>query len=612
MEARPDPAHLRGRDGVWKFLVMLSLWGGAAAFGRAFRDRAPRYSGDEGVWASVAHVPTWSEAWRGLRPPLVPLVYEALHHDPELIVRVQLVFSVLAFSVFAVVLSGYIRESRSRFAATAFVFAWLLVDPNDFSWSVRSEAISHSLLWLTLAGFLWFLRAEARGLQGRWARALALFFSAALFSWTRDNAAYVLLGLGVALPLLLLLSRGRARVGRGSWGMALFLILLGLLATHETERSGRHVAPLTNLLVTRIAKNEASLDVFERAGLPDRGRIVQVSRKGLHVARRIVLRAPEFQSVRDWLEQRGPRAYRGLLLRNAGESVRDAAPWFARFASADLSGAYGAKPEPAWARLRKWAGDLSPERVFPVTTAALAGLIVLGGLRWSRSPSSRSLSGILGLLLLLAWGTSFLAYHGDAMELERHGAMVSVFLRALIAVLCVLGLVVWGERRRGRDEERGVEAPQISETRASKAGRALFLFGFWGAPALVGCLVLSPFPWTEETARGTMKDRRREELAVLFDGSIRERSVCLPPGSELGFTPLKSGRKSFRLFAALDGPEPRDFEVVFETKSGTKKVRPRAFEAPHWTLYAGKLPAIRSGKIRVKSAPLCLTEIRLE
>lgn len=581
----------------------------AVLVGWAFRARAPRYSGDEAVWANVAHVPSWNELARGLRPPLVPLVYEALHHDPLLIVRAQLVVSVFAIAAFALALSAFLRDRRLRVVMCALVFVWGVLDPNDFSWSVRSESLAHSLMWLTLAGFLWFLRlelVESRGARWRWAAALGLLLGAALFSLTRDNAAYVVLGLGAALPVLLVRTEKPLLKRRGAGGVALGLILIGVLSTRATERSGRHVAPLANLLVARLSKSKKSLDYLERVHeLPERERVVQVSKKGLSQARRVVLRSDEFEPLRRWLELRGPRAYRGLLLRSPVAAVREAAPWFPKLAAADYRAAYLADPAPAWSRARAWLWTLSPQRAAPGATAALAGLgaALLVGL--GRRAALRSLGGFLGLLLVLAFGATFLAYHGDAMEIERHGALVGVLLRALVAVGLTLGVMGWSERALAG------EAPSVSRSDEEEA-RAFGALCLWGAPTLGILLILLPFPSTAATVEFADSSPGSEALTVLRDGSIREGEVCLATGDELGFRALSSGKRSLRLFAALDRPHPGRFEVEVQTKRGKKLLRPKPFEEHLWNFYAAKLPSIRSGTIRAKDAPLCLTEIRVE
>ena len=90
----------------------------------------------------------------GDRPFFVPLVHRLLAFDQEVVCWVQAAVQLVCWAVFARELSLFVRWRTARVAVFTSVLCWLALDGNDWAFTVRSESLSHALLFAFLAALL--------------------------------------------------------------------------------------------------------------------------------------------------------------------------------------------------------------------------------------------------------------------------------------------------------------------------------------------------------------------------------------------------------------------------------------------------------------------------
>lgn len=429
---------------------------------------------DSDIFLLCAEVsPFEARFWRAMRPPVPPLVYRLAGRDPETIRVVQILLSALAWSALGWALA---REARGRAARLLAFFGPLLLALSIpvalWNGTLMSESITLSLLALTCAATLTLWRAE--GLE-RWVAFGGWLLVWSAFALARDASAYLLLlpWCGMALALGRSGWAGGSRGGSSSErprpprGWLVAALVLGaaapLFARASMQAGQRWHTPLLNVILQRILPDPELAEAWHaRYGLPRNELLLgQAGRwawtrlpDGVQLRRELESNR-RLARVEAWLQMHGLRslerhllvdeplwalqgALRGLdlgvdpgppILPPTGSAVKSYAP------PATLSG---------WRRALT-ALVYSPLRA-PAVVLALA--LALAGTAALRSPPSRPLALLTGLLLAGAAEQAFVTWHGDAAEVHRHVVVVGVLARLGLVTLAMTLLDLWTTRPR--------------------------------------------------------------------------------------------------------------------------------------------------------------------
>ncbi|HVS85714.1 MAG TPA: hypothetical protein VHD91_08780 [Gaiellaceae bacterium] len=178
---------------------------------------ASRYT-DTPTYEHTAAAPLWSvRFWAGTRGFTLPLVYKVIGND-EARIGFQLAFSIVAWSVLAIVFARSLQTGGGRFAGFAVVLLFSLTR-YVIGWDplLLSESLSISLFALLVATLL----VVARRPSGRSVAALLVLF--VLWTFARDSNGVVLFVAGlVALVLALRPRRRGLKLALGAAAIAVF------------------------------------------------------------------------------------------------------------------------------------------------------------------------------------------------------------------------------------------------------------------------------------------------------------------------------------------------------------------------------------------------------
>jgi hypothetical protein len=410
--------------------------------------RAPVLTGDGHVWSKVARQPLWSKAfWFGHRPATLPLLYKLIGEGDERLVWAQTLIGILAWATLAVVVAEVAEGwlSLATFALVLVLGSTTLVRFWDVV--IRSEALGLSFFILCFAATLRSCRRlpprERRG--SRWAWPALALASGALTAFARETNAYLLplLGLlGLAGSWATRTAGELSQPTRRHYHAAPLALALSLTATcvacqANTRISGRYAFPLVNVIFKRVLPDRKKLAYFRDVlAMPVSDALLARRSRWASADHGAAFHAPELEDFRNWLYERGYSGYERYLLTHATLTVTEAARSFPAYARSDVG------------HRRRGSDELEgvddvlvrgPARDFP--GALLAFLFGVGVLGACVQSSRTRVLAVTTLFLAVATATqAYVCYHGDAMEVVRHGTMVGILLRlgALFALFTVL------------------------------------------------------------------------------------------------------------------------------------------------------------------------------
>jgi hypothetical protein len=423
---------------------------------------SPVLTGDGRIWAHVARESLFSQKfWLGRRPFSLPLIYKLLGPSDDRIVWFQTGLAVIAWLLLAHVLAALVQSELVAVATVTLVLALGLTTPvNGWDVVIRSESIAISFLCLCIAGVVGFAQRAERARGRTLAAWSALAVANGVFAaFARETSAYLLPLLGaVALFGAWSARRGRARanetaIADGKLGersatpgysplpaslvLVAGLVLSSIACQVNTRSSGRFAFPLVNVIFQRILPDAEKLRYFrDEAGLPVSQSLLGYRFKWASSDGRAAFSSPALADFRTWIHEQGYRAYERYLVAHASSTAREALtryPWYVRDRFERL--------HPYTDNLVTDAADAllvtGPTATYPKLALLLAAGV--GLLALFRSTHALRLLGGVSLFGATAALTQvYVCYHGDAMELERHGVMVGTLVRLTVIVACVL------------------------------------------------------------------------------------------------------------------------------------------------------------------------------
>ncbi len=339
--------------------------------------------------------------------------------------------AVLSWAALGLSLAASIRKKWLKPFAFGLILAFSLsLDVSQWDRMWISESISSSFLALLIALWLWGARLATKGQASSASRLTFVIFTAlvtALYSFSRDSNAYFLLSVALLmLPGLLLKPVRRHPSLRLYLGLVLWMVLIFGLQLRSADAGQRWVTPLYNVLYFRILPLDDERLFFESRGMPLNDEIMEFHSLGRSPFLRALRGNSEVRRLAAWAKSKGRATYVRYLLSKPLLSVRRPLADYYRILGPNLS--VYRKPlggDPAWL---KWISSSFYPRspIFVgVPDLVLALALILLGYKRRFDPAWI----VPFLLLATSYPLTFVIWHGDAIELERHAFQVSLQLR---------------------------------------------------------------------------------------------------------------------------------------------------------------------------------------
>lgn len=410
-------------------------------------DRDPVVTGDGHIWLRVANEPIFSaKFWLGPRPATLSLLYRLLDDSDRGLVFVQTVLGTMSFAALAAVVSAFFPTPVFSAVALTLVLCLGLTTP-ALCWDavIRSESVGLSTFILCFAAVLGIIRSSSVT-PTRWqlnAWTLMAIVSATLTAFARETNAY-LLPLLAALLLLGAIGRfprvpARPR-GVAKWRrhlvVALSFLAISLACQFNTRASGRYAFSLMNVIFMRVLPSSHRLAYFrDKLSMPVSPALLERRSRWASADEHAAFHSPDLADFRRWIYDRGYSDYERYLLAHLGSTTRDAERYFPSYVRAEFS---RAAPEIADDNVVDAVMVQGPISSFP-RTFLLFSLAAGAALLFARSRRAAVLAATTIFCVGAAIVQTYVCYHGDAMELERHGMMVGHLVR-LAAVFAVLSV----------------------------------------------------------------------------------------------------------------------------------------------------------------------------
>ncbi len=261
---------------------------------------------------------------------------------------------------------------------------------------------------------------------------------AALYSFSRDTNAYLVIQLAILLVLLTFQVWGRDRT---SWRL-LAAISLGLFAIFSVQlisstTGQRWYTPFLNVFFERIRQDDAAIALFREEGLPlDENALSEI--RGLTREEFIDwLRDERGDEFSAWIKANGNSTYVLYLLRDPIRTLGKPLLSIAQMITPDSSEYRKViKEDPAW--LTAISTVFFPRSILVLCILLIIPLLLMVSIKAEVLPDPKWLLPIF--LLVSAFPLMTLVFHGDAIELERHAFQIAMQLRiaAWLSMLFVL------------------------------------------------------------------------------------------------------------------------------------------------------------------------------
>jgi hypothetical protein len=408
-----------------------------AAFTGVGRFRAVRvgFGPDSAYYMRAAKAPVWSMKFLAEpqgAPFLFPLLAKLCLRNLRVIVLVQSGIATASWLFLAHTVARRLRRPAARVLGFT-VLLLLAVSPPILLWNafIATESLSISLLCIATA--LW-IRLTG-GHEGRRDFVWFVVVLAAL-ACTRDSYAVVLLVVAV-MAAIVALARRALRRRAVVVGVVCLVAALGNIAA--SNHAGRWFDPLDETIAVRLLGNHEATDYFVDHGMPlnryvrnlhDPGAIVFLARK--------VTFGPEYRSYRHWLLQKGRGTYSSFLVTHPGYTISRAYEGRSSLLKPDLRN-YGRTfyVEPRGAFL--YLGKVGMPQSQPVIEIWI-GLAAVAAVGLYRRGRDRALLLAMALSTVILVVHYLLAWHGDALEIDRHTISAAVELRIVLWVITAMTL----------------------------------------------------------------------------------------------------------------------------------------------------------------------------
>ena len=406
------------------------------------------YGPDSAYYIAAAKAPVWSMKFLATpngAPFLFPLLAKVCLRSLRAIVIAESAIAAAAWLFLASTVGSRMR----RPAARTFGFAALLllaVSPPVLLWNVfiATETLSIALLCVAIALFI-RLMSGAAGRHDFVAFAVVLVALAC----TRDTYAPLLLVVAVIAGVAALVRRDLRR--RGAI-IVLVCLVAGIGNAALSNHAGRWFDPLDETIAARLLRSPEATDYLVDHGMPynQQVRALRNQYAIVYLAYNVTY-GKEYASYRKWLLSDGRSTYTSFLLTHPWFDVSEPFDDRKRVLTPGVlfySNTYHTAPRGPFV----YAGKVGmPQSQSVVEIWIGLALIAAIGL-WMRR-RDRALFVATGTVAFLVIPHFMVAWHGDALELDRHIIGAAVQLRIVLWIVTALALdavLEWRWRRSRR------------------------------------------------------------------------------------------------------------------------------------------------------------------
>jgi hypothetical protein len=408
-----------------------ACWAAFTGHGRVTAVRVG-YGTDSRIYIAAAKAPVWSMKFLATpngEPPLFLLLAKLCLRNLRAIVLVQSAVAVGAWVFLAHTVASALHASVAR--GFAFVALLLLgVSPTVLLWNamIATESLSVSVLCILIA--LWIKVAA-----GADRRTFAAFIAALVaFGLTRDTNAYLLLAIGV---IAFAVALRRSGLTLRSVVVASVCVVMAVTGIAASNHAGRWFDPLNETISERLLGSHMATRYLTDHGMPLNASVRKLNAPNLYpFLRHSLLYAPEYKSYRTWVLARGRNTYTSFLLTHPAWDFSKPFDDRNRLLAPDV-------------RDYAWFFQNEPRGVYtvvgsvgfpgsPVLVEVWLGLAAIAAVALVASRRRASLLAATAVVALLVVPHFMVAWHGDALEMDRHSLAAGVQLRIVLWIVTAL------------------------------------------------------------------------------------------------------------------------------------------------------------------------------
>ena len=384
--------------------------------------------------------------WAGSTPIMVPIVYKIMHIDYQNIrfaAYFQTIFSVFSWGFLAFQIASIVKKTWLKYIAFVIILAFSCSN-NIIVWDtvILSETFSISFMILTLAAWFWVAN---RG----WSisRFLVLLVACGLFGLSRDTNSSLLLLLAGILVVPIIFSKDFLKREYLKL-VAIFFVLIAGFSYYSASNGYRLCGgPFLNVLDLRILSNDQNVQYFAKHGMPVSQHIVDIAKervKNSQMDNTHFDTDPDFVGISEWFGTKFKPVYMIWLLTHPLKYIEP----LKQRELIDFDATSDPWPSDDFTPIlpEKIHQIIYPTEFIPVAILIISiGVILLIVLRcWKYN-----FSVVVPLIvLLLLYPHMFAVWHGDALEVGRHGLLIGIqfFLCMWIFMIFVVDYLVSGKR----------------------------------------------------------------------------------------------------------------------------------------------------------------------
>ncbi|MDZ4824942.1 MAG: hypothetical protein SGJ13_00565 [Actinomycetota bacterium] len=397
---------------------------------------------DSQIYMDAAREPVWSLDFLAARGPFLFLVLAKFcARNLRAIVLVQSVISVGAWVFLAASVRSVLRHRVMQVVGFTAILLVALAPPL-LQWNVivSTESLSVSVMVLLIGLALRLAAAPGRAV-------VAFAVGLVAFVFVRDTNAVVALALGCGAVVLAVTRPAWRRVGAVVAVTGLAAAVLALALSNQSEPP-RWYYPLHETIALRLVGDDTAEPYFVEHGLPLDEDLVALG-DNYYIVHTRLDDGPEFAELRTWVRDDGRSTYTTFLVTHPWWTLREPLADYERFLVPDLDGytlIWHLDPWPIY----EVSAVAYPPWVPVVGVWVVLCVVAFGALVVRRAVAAPILVTV-GLVLGLSVAGFYAAWHGDALEIDRHSLTAAVQLR--IALWLVTLLAIDAVLSRSRVEE---------------------------------------------------------------------------------------------------------------------------------------------------------------
>jgi len=383
--------------------------------------------------------------WAGERSWTVPLLYKLLPDSAGWRTFGQFALSVVCWLALAVVTAHCLAPGRRRVVAFTVVLLFSAALPL-VAWDtvLLTESVSISLTAAVVAAWLALARAPSA------ATASLVLGATLLWVFARDSNVVLAAGAVALVAVWALRAERRALPLALMAGLAAICVVALASTGTDAAQLRRTERPILHVVGFRVLGNADQTRWFRDHGMPAPTANAIANRRRLAAIGHTVPTDPPTEVFLEWVRAHGRGALVGYLLTHPYRTVKPVVGQRRRFVNAFE----GYRSRETRAVLPATIDDL----VYPATYQAVFFWLVavgLGAAAVARRHGARATWLVPLAIVPLQIPHALAVWHGDTLEIPRHGILVGVLLRLAVLLAILLAADALLSRRR----EQGVTEP---------------------------------------------------------------------------------------------------------------------------------------------------------